>query len=82
MEICRNNIGAVVPDDLRESYEAALGLLPSLVAAATKKEWSDGFMSCTLAAIAAAKGKHAAAEAILELNSQVASEFMKWFYER
>jgi hypothetical protein len=82
VEICRNNTSSRVPDDLRDAYESALAQLPALVAAAAKNEWSEGFTSSVLAAIAASKGQYAVAETILELNAQVAGEFMEWFYER
>jgi hypothetical protein len=35
-----------------------------------------------LAALAAAKGQPSVAEAVLELISDVAGEFMHWFFER
>jgi len=39
-------------------------------------------MQCALAAVAAAKGQPSVAEAILELDSTVAEEFLEWFHNR
>jgi len=82
VEICRCKKGVEVPADLAASYFEALARLPALVAAAAGREWDEGFLSCALAAIAAAKGQPAVAEAVLELDGEVAGEFMKWFFER
>jgi hypothetical protein len=82
VEICRVKGGKEIPTDLRESYFEALARLPALVAAVAMREWDEVFLACALAAIAAAKGQAVVAEALLELNSKVAGEFMKWFYER
>ena len=77
---CRKSVR--VPDDLRESYFEALRELPSLVGAAASRKWSEDVLCCALAAIAAAKGFPAVAEAVLELNSEVAGEFLTWFHEQ
>ncbi|MEF9387574.1 hypothetical protein V4890_18380 [Ralstonia solanacearum species complex bacterium KE056] len=82
IEISRQQKDVLVPDDLRADYFAALAALPRLVAAAADKDWDGGFLSCALAAIAAAKGYGAVAEAALELAPDVAPEFLDWFYSR
>lgn len=82
VEISRQQKDVLVPDDLRADYFAALAALPKLVAAAADKDWDAGFLSCALAAIAAAKGYGAVAEAALELSPDVAPEFLDWFYSR
>ncbi|CBJ41106.1 conserved hypothethical protein (plasmid) [Ralstonia solanacearum CMR15] len=82
VEISRQQKDILVPDDLRTDYFAALAALPRLVAVAADKDWDGGFLSCALAAIAAAKGYGAVAEAALELSPDVAPEFLDWFYER
>ena len=71
-----------VPPVLEQAYVSALARLPKLVAEAAAETWSPEFLSCALAAIAAAKGYPAVAEAALELNTEVADEFMDWFRDR
>lgn len=39
-------------------------------------------LSCALSAIAATKGFTAVAEAALEMNSEIAREFLKWHLDR
>ncbi|MCK6396700.1 hypothetical protein, partial [Zoogloea sp.] len=70
------------PDDIAPAYFESLSRLPALVAAASSRQWDEGFLCCALSAVAAAKGQPAVAEAALELSSDVAGEFMEWFYER
>jgi hypothetical protein len=82
IECCRARQGVPVPEDLLWAYRAALSRLPGLVAEASKRSWDDGFMQCALAAIAAAKGQPSVAEAVLELDPNVAEEFLDWFHNR
>lgn len=82
VEICRAKKGLAVPEDLALAYFESLSRLPALVAAASSRQWDEGFLRCALSAVAAAKGEPAVAEAILELSPEVAGEFMEWFYER
>lgn len=82
IEICRGKKQIRIPDDLRSAYVDALGQLPKLVAAASINPWQPDFLQCALAAIAAAKGQPAVAEAALELAPKVAQEFMEWFFAR
>jgi hypothetical protein len=82
VEICRQRHSLDVPVDLASDYFEALSSLPSLVAAAAARKWDAAFLSCALAAVAAAKGYGSVAEAALELDPEVAAEFMKWFHER
>ena len=82
VEICRQKKSVSIPQELEADYFSALRQLPSLVAAAADREWNEGFLLCTLSAIAAAKGYGTVAEAIQELNSGVAEEFLEWFYNR
>lgn len=82
VEICRQRKGIVVPEDLQPAYSEALRRLPSLVAAASSREWEVEFLVCALSSIAAAKGYPFVAEAVLELTPEVATEFMEWFLER
>ena len=82
VEICRQKSAVPIPDDLREPYFAALGHLPRLVGETAMREWDGDFLRCVLAAIAAAKGHGAVAEAALELQAEVATEFLDWFSSR
>lgn len=82
VECCRVRQGIEVPAELVEAYESALARLPFLVAEASRRPWrDDGFMQCALAAIAAAKGQTLVAEAVLELDQDVAQPFLDWFRE-
>jgi hypothetical protein len=82
VEICRANKQVEIPEDLRAAYFDALKQLPRLVAEASIRPWEEGFLRCGLAAIAAAKGQPAVAEAALELSPEVAQEFLEWFFSR
>lgn len=79
VEICRTKNEVEIPEDLRIAYFESLARLPALVAAASTRPWEPGLLACTLAAIAAAKGQPAIAEAVLELSPEVAQEFLEWF---
>jgi hypothetical protein len=82
VEICRAKNEIPVPEDLAPAYFAALSRLPSLVAAASLREWDEDFLACALSAIAVAKNQPAVAEASLELSAEVAAEFLEWFSRR
>lgn len=82
IEICRRKNKVEIPADIAPAYFESLNRLPSLVAAASSREWDADFLACALSAIAAAKGQTTVAEAIQELTPDVAEEFMKWFFER
>jgi hypothetical protein len=82
VEVCRQRRSVEVPADLSPAYFDALAELPSLVVAASPREWDDNYVAVALAALAAAKGSVAVAEAALELTPDVATEFMQWFHSR
>src|SRR5215213_10250912 len=82
VEICRQKKSVLVPKDLESDYFSALQRLPSLVAAAANREWNEAFLSSALSAIAAAKGYGTIAEAIQELNSIAADQFLEWFFSQ
>lgn len=82
IEICRCKNNVEIPADIAPAYFEALKRLPSLVAAASSREWNADFLACALSAIAASKGQTAVAEAVQELTPDVAEEFMEWFFER
>jgi len=81
VEVCRDKRNVTIPDDLSPAYWEALGELPRLVAKAATREWDEPLLSCALAAIAAAKGHPVVAEAILEMNTEVTQDFLKWYLE-
>jgi hypothetical protein len=83
IEICRHKNSIAIPDGLAGDYFDALNRIPALVAIAAQKQWSPAFTACALSAVAAAKGQHIFAEAVLELTSpEMAGEFLGWFYDR
>jgi hypothetical protein len=82
VEVCRQKQSVEIPKELETDYFAALSELPSLVAAAAEREWDSNFLCCALSAIAAAKGFGSVAEAVQEINPEVAEEFMEWFFNR
>lgn len=82
VEICRSKSGPAVPKDLEGPYLAALARLPALVAAAACVEWKPEHLACCMAALAAAKGQPAIAEAAQELTPAVAAEFMQWVLDQ
>lgn len=83
VEVCRAKQGVRVPPDLAAAYSESLARLPGLVAQAAGREWNAGLAACALSAIAAAKGQHSLAEAVLELSSsEAAEEFLQWQFDR
>ncbi|WP_218188457.1 hypothetical protein [Desulfosarcina cetonica] len=72
VEICRKKNSVPIPEELEADYFIALKQLPQLVAEASGREWDDTFLACALSVIAAAKGFHNIAEAVLEIDSEVA----------
>ena len=82
VEVCRQKQSVEIPKELETDYFAALSELPSLVAAAAEREWDSNFLCCALSAIATAKGFGSVAEAVQEINPEVAEEFMEWFFNR
>jgi len=83
VEICRAKNQVEIPEDLRAVYFESLASLPGLVAQAAGRQWESDYLACALSAIAAAKGQHAIAEAVLEMSSpQVAEEFLEWHFNQ
>jgi hypothetical protein len=78
VEVCRQKRGVPIPEKLALAYHEAMAKLPSLVAAAAERDWDESLLSCALSAIAASKGFVSVAEAVLEINSEVAESFLKW----
>jgi len=82
IEICRKKKKIQIPEDIAPAYFEALSKLPSLVAAASAREWDTEFLQSALCAIAAAKGDPDVAEAVQELSPEIAKNFMEWFRQR
>ncbi|MGS0897147.1 hypothetical protein ACVBGC_32120 [Burkholderia stagnalis] len=82
VEICRAKTMTRIPADLAPAYSSSLARLPSLVAAASGRACDAGFLACMLAAVAAANGQPAIAEATLEMTPEIAGEFMEWLFTR
>lgn len=83
IEICRHKNSVDVPEDLAEGYFDALKRIPSLVANTAGARWSTAFAACTLSALAAAKGQHDVAEALLELTTPgTVTDFLEWIHGR
>ena len=73
--VCRQRNAVPIPDGLEADYFAALDRLPSLVAAAAALgNWDSGFLCSALSAMAASKRFGAVAEAVLEMNTEVAED--------
>lgn len=82
VEVCRQNRGVAIPQDLETPYLAALARLPSLAGAAAVQAWDSEYTASVLAAVAAAKGNAKVAEAVMELTPDVAEKFLVWFFEQ
>ena len=82
VEICRRKKSVPIPPDLERDYFDALSKILTLVAATFDRDWDADFLRVALAAIAAAKGETAVAEAIFELTPDVANEFNEWWQKR
>ena len=79
VEICRHRSGVAIPDDLRESYFAALAQFPALVEKAAGRPWDTAFTACALSALAVAKEQHGLAEALLGMSSpETLNDFLDW----
>ena len=82
VEICRQRTGEPIPEDLRDAYTSALAQLPGLAAVAAARPWDEAMLRSVLAAIAVTKGSAEVAEAVLELTSEVAREFLESLNQR
>ena len=69
--------GPEIPFDLKESYSTALATIPHVVATSAKAQWDHWYCGAALAAIAAAKGFHRYAEAILELDPETIEDVLR-----
>jgi hypothetical protein len=69
--------GPAVPPDLQADYSAALSRIPELVGAAARTSWDHWYCGAALAAVAAAKGFAAYAEAVLELDPETVQDVLR-----
>lgn len=72
-----NELGPDVPEDLRDSYFAALTRIPALAADAAQGEWDEVRCRGILASVAVVKGQARLGEAILELEPDTVRELFK-----
>lgn len=82
VEICRQKHRMPVPEKLAPAYFESLSRIPSLIAAASEREWDVTFLQCALSALAASKGEGSIAEATQELSPEVAGKFLDWYFSR
>jgi hypothetical protein len=82
VEICRLRSNTEIPADLSTSYFDALNRLRELAIVALREPRDEGYLRCSIAAIAVSKGAVDLADAILELDSNVLVEFKQWFESR
>jgi hypothetical protein len=80
VEICRVRKKVAIPADLYKPYIESMNSLPSLAAKWAEKPWSDSDLACVMAALAAAKGHVAIAEAVLEFTDTNAVGVLEWFF--
>ena len=60
--------GPKLPEYLSAAYDHAIKLLPDCVSVHRAEDWSQDFTVAAVAAIAVSKGRHALAEAIMNLD--------------
>jgi hypothetical protein len=73
--------GPEPPHDLQADYAAALARVPELVGRAGRCVWDDLLCRAALATLAAAKGCHRLAEAVLELEPATVKELLRHKYD-
>jgi len=66
-----------VPDDLSHDCFEALKMLAGLVCAANSRDWDSYFLRCALSAIVLSKGFPLVAEAVQELDDEIAEQLLK-----
>jgi hypothetical protein len=82
IEICRQKNGIEIDSELRSAYFEALNKLPKLVSLGDASDWPSDKLAAGLAAIAAVKGRTRMAEVLVEMDEDVAAQFMSWFFNR
>jgi hypothetical protein len=80
VEICRQRHNISVQAELSAAYFAAIKMLAPLVCAVSENEWDEDFLSVALAALAISNGFATIAEAALDLNKELAGDFLRWFH--
>jgi hypothetical protein len=82
IEIARaNNSGPKIGKEFEPDYLNALAALPQAIAAMSVQRWDEPGTRACAAALAAAKGHPALAEAILELEPDRLESFKNWVEE-
>jgi hypothetical protein len=82
IEICRQRSATAIPEDVSSAYFASISDLSRVATAALKSVNNEGSLRCLLASIAISKEEAALAEAILELEPEVLSDFKTWLESR
>jgi hypothetical protein len=82
VEICRNNKSINIPEDIAKDYFLSISELPKIIISAESRDWDEEFTVLAISSIALAKGFHAIAEAVQEMNSATAKEFLGWVSSR
>ncbi len=77
----QNGRGHPLPEDIKESYIAAINRLPNTLATLQSREPSEELASIAAAAFALAASKGKLAEAYLEMHTNIAEEFLSWALE-
>ena len=71
-----NHARLSVPPELAAPYFDALGRLPSLVCAASLRDWNFDFLRIALSAMAISKGSALMAQVLQELDQSAAEAFL------
>ena len=82
IEVARNRHGVSMPADLEASYHESLQRLPALATAISLRPWDPTLGWSVLAAVAAAKSQHGAAELLLEIDHADTAEVLRWYRVR
>lgn len=69
--------GPAIPVTLESSYQSALEQIPEIIGSLSRNRWNHWFCGAALSAIAASKGFHRLAEAILELDAETIEEVLR-----
>ena len=76
IEICRQKARFSVPLELAAPYFEALSMLPSLVCAASSRDWDFDFLRIALSAMAVSKDSALMAQVLQELDQSAAEAFL------
>jgi hypothetical protein len=82
VELARVKHHADVPEKFVKSYGAAIAKFPSLVAAASSRDWSQDLTAAALAAVAVSKGQWNTAQLLVDVESKDIPEVLSWYHAR